>query len=197
MREALSSTTCSELHQVSRKFLKTTFPYSLLPGPHRAANPPPSGCSDDQLAIDILRFLKRSETVINLLCHLPFIKELDGHGCYKVLEETSCIVYLRNGEVSRRITIESCRGHTLGDMCLFPADAERPQTFMSLTERREGLWWVLDKDAGVIYPCGGAMVDREAPVRPDAEGKVHLLSCYFTWREYASTGGWTSTQETC
>jgi hypothetical protein len=39
--------------------------------------PPPSGWSDDQLAVDILRGLGRSGKVIDLLQHLPYLREND------------------------------------------------------------------------------------------------------------------------
>jgi len=114
--------------------------------PNTIETPPPEGWSDEQLPVEILRALGRSEIVINLLRHIPYIRTLPR---YEVDEETIAINYLRNADRFEGATAESCRGKTVDDFCLMPADADWPASFISLTEGREGTWWIIDTDEGM------------------------------------------------
>jgi hypothetical protein len=42
--------------------------------PHTIGAPPPDGWSDEQLVVDILRTLGRTERVIDLLRYMPYIR---------------------------------------------------------------------------------------------------------------------------
>jgi len=114
--------------------------------PNAIELPPPEGWSDEQLTVEILRALGRSETVIDLLRHVPYIRTLPR---YEVDEETIAINYLRNADRFKGATVESCRGKTVDDFCLMPQDADWPASFISLTEGREGTWWIIDTDEGM------------------------------------------------
>jgi len=115
--------------------------------PNAILHPPPSGWSDEQLAIDILRSLGRTETVIDLLRHLPYIKVgyLDR---YEIMVETIPINYLRDTKRFRNLTVENCEGKSVHDLYLFLVDANWPASFISLTEGRDGTWWIIDTDEG-------------------------------------------------
>jgi hypothetical protein len=120
--------------------------------PNDIETPPPEGWSDEQLMVDILRALGRSEEVVELLRHLPYIKSFNTLDRYEVYEETKSINYLRKYKRLRNVTAESCRGKTVDDFGLMPADADWPSSFISLTEGREATWWVIDTEKGNIHP---------------------------------------------
>jgi hypothetical protein len=117
--------------------------------PAAIETPPPTGWTDAQLAVDFLHALGRNETVIDLLRHMPYIKHRPREPHYEVHAETKAINYLRYAErFGRGATVEVCAGKTMDHFCLFPADANWPASFISLTEGREGLWWIIDTDEG-------------------------------------------------
>jgi hypothetical protein len=118
--------------------------------PNDIETPPPEGWSDEQLPVEILRALGRSEEVVELLRHLPYIKRSRGLGRYEVYEMTVSINYLRNGGRFGNATVESCRGKTVDDFCLMPVDADWPPSFISLTEGRESTWWIIDTREGML-----------------------------------------------
>ena len=63
--------------------------------PAEVRYPPDEGWSEEQLAINVLRALGRSEEVIDLLRHLPYIKPLDDDDQDEVDFETRHLSYLR------------------------------------------------------------------------------------------------------
>jgi hypothetical protein len=131
--------------------------------PNAIETPPPSGWTDEQLEVDILRVLGRSETVIDLLRHIPYIKSYLTHRQhnprYEVLEETVAINYLRTADLFEGATAEECKGKTLDDFCLMPVDAEWPAGFISLTGGREATSWVIDTDEGTTVNARGEGCD--------------------------------------
>jgi hypothetical protein len=134
--------------------------------PNDIETPPLEGWSDEQLVVDILRTLGRSEQVIELLRHLPYIKSPRTLDRYEVYEETVAISYLRRHERFGKVTAESCRGKTVDDFCLMPADADWPPSFISLTEGREATWWVIDTNEGVKMQMHGQALNLQLiPIR--------------------------------
>jgi hypothetical protein len=120
--------------------------------PAAIENPPPEGWSDEQLMVDVLCALGRSEKVIDLLRYLPYIKEPPKYpDRFEVLEVTFSINYLQN--CHPKITAESCRGKQLGEVLwnvlLMPADADYPSSFISLTGGREATCWIIDTEEGM------------------------------------------------
>jgi hypothetical protein len=113
--------------------------------PNAIETPPPSGWTDEQLTVDILRALGRSEAVIDLLRHVPYIKY---NPRYEVWEVTIAINYLRSADRFKGATAEECKWKTVDDFCLMPEDANWPAGFISLTEGREAYWWIIDTDEG-------------------------------------------------
>lgn len=55
----------------------------------------PSGRSDDQLAVEILRGLGRLEKVVDLLQHLPYLRENDDDEKWQIYPKTRATSYLR------------------------------------------------------------------------------------------------------
>lgn len=114
--------------------------------PSALETPPPSGWTDEELAVDHLRAIGRNETVIDLLRHMPFIKPKPR---YEVWEVTVAINYLRSAKRFYNLTAEECTPKTIDDIVLMPQDADWPAGFISLTEGREACWWVIDTDEGI------------------------------------------------
>lgn len=112
-------------------------------------NPPPEGWSDDQLAVDILRALGRSETVIDLLRHLPYLRRDVHDERWEVYPETRSISYLTGVDLLRGVTVESC-SKGLGHLLLMPSLEDCPDGFISLTYGRDATCWVLDTDEGKL-----------------------------------------------
>lgn len=110
--------------------------------------PPPSGWTEQDIMADVLRVLGRSEAVIDLLRHLPYISAPRNLGRYEIYEETTPINYLRDYSPLRDSTADSCHGKTVDDFDMFPADADWPSSFISLTGGREATWWIIDTEEG-------------------------------------------------
>ncbi|KAI4693516.1 uncharacterized protein J4E88_001889 [Alternaria novae-zelandiae] len=64
--------------------------------PDTILRPPPEGWSDEQLAVDTLQEWKRSDRVIDLLRHLPYLSKNMGDSKYEVYIVTEACNYLRN-----------------------------------------------------------------------------------------------------
>lgn len=114
--------------------------------------PPPTGWTDEELTVDMLRALGRNETVIDLLRHMPYIK-LEPK--YEVWEVTVAINFLRVNDAynfNGATTPKELYGKGLGDFCLIPDDGNRPHWpagLISLTTGRESVSWVIDTDEGM------------------------------------------------
>jgi hypothetical protein len=106
--------------------------------------PPDGGWSDEQLAVDVMRAFGRSEQVINLLRHLPYIKQLDGDSNAEIYFETRHLSYLRDTWPFKSLTVEKCQGKRLFDKLLMPSPEDWPASFIALTQDIYGTWWVFD-----------------------------------------------------
>jgi hypothetical protein len=111
--------------------------------PSAIETPPPSGWTDEQLTVDILRVLGRSEGVKDLLRRVPYIKSKPR---YEVWEVTIAINYLRSVDWFKGAMAEECKGKTVNDFCLMPDDANWPAGFILLTEGQEAYLWIVDTD---------------------------------------------------
>lgn len=99
--------------------------------PKEVRYPPDEGWSDEQLAIDVLGAFGRSEEVIDLLRHLPYIKQLDGDDKDEVHFETRHLSYLRDAWPCKSLNVEECRGKQLSDKLMMPRPADWPAGFKS------------------------------------------------------------------
>ncbi|KAF2639090.1 hypothetical protein P280DRAFT_403991 [Massarina eburnea CBS 473.64] len=132
--------------------------------PTTIQEPPPSGWSDDQLAIDILRAMGRSEKVIDLLRHLPYLHETKHYDeDIHIYPETMAISYRNDTGWFRGQTAESCQGKTLGYLCLMPFEEDCPPGFISLTYGNLATDWIIDIDEGVMFASDGNIVDANVP----------------------------------
>ncbi|KAI0546596.1 hypothetical protein F4679DRAFT_557294 [Xylaria curta] len=125
--------------------------------------PPPQGWSDDKLAVDILRVMNRSDKAIDLLRHLPYVRQDLRDEKWEIYPETQPISYLRDGRLLRGKTAESCAGKDLHYLNMMPFNVEYPTGMISLTFGRDATFWVIDMDAGQIFPVGLYVVDDTAP----------------------------------
>lgn len=120
--------------------------------PAAIQSPPLQGWSDDELAVDELRALGRSENVIHLLRRLPFLRQDLHDEKWEVYEETRSLSYLRGaGFLGGGRTPEACRSQGLFKLGLMPFDAAYPPGMISLTAGREATFWVIDTDEGMYY----------------------------------------------
>jgi hypothetical protein len=110
--------------------------------------PPADGWSDEQLVVDVLRVLGRSDKVIDLLRHLPYIK--DSAENFYIYHETHPMSYLRGTDLVGNLKAEECQGKDLCELLLMPVPADWPAGFISLSHGREGTWWVIDTTKGLI-----------------------------------------------
>lgn len=121
--------------------------------PNLIQTPPPEGWSEEGIMADVLRELGRSEAVIDLLRHLPYINAPNrGLDRYEIHEETISINYLREYSPLKNRTVESCRGKTVDHFDMMPAPADWPSSFISLSQGREATWWIIDTEEGMAEP---------------------------------------------
>jgi hypothetical protein len=111
--------------------------------------PPEEGWSDEQLAVDVLRVFGRSVTVIDLLRHLPYIKQLDGDNKDEVYFETRHLSYLRDTRPFVSLTAEKCQGKHLWEKLLMPGTEDWPAGCIALTQDIHATWWVVDTTKGL------------------------------------------------
>lgn len=117
--------------------------------PREIQFPPDEGWSDEQLAVDIMRVLGRTEEVIDLLRHLPYIKQLDGGWEDEVYLYTQHLSYMRDTSPFKSSTVEKCQGKTMFDKLLMPGDADWPASFIALSRDTHGTWWIIDTAKGL------------------------------------------------
>lgn len=117
--------------------------------PAEVLYPPDEGWSDEQLAIDVLRAFRRSEEVIDLLRHLPYIKQLDGDDRDEVYLYTQHLSYLRDARPVKSLDPKFCRRKQLADDLLMPTAGEWPAQYISLTRDQHATWWVIDTAKGL------------------------------------------------
>lgn len=110
---------------------------------------PPGGWDDSQIDAKSLRIMGRNETVIDLLRHLPYLKQ-----DYQVMPENQPIQYL--GRMwDDTVTDKMAESRSLLQFdCMMPFDAEPESGMICLTNGREGTWWLIDTKEGYVYPCG-------------------------------------------
>jgi hypothetical protein len=117
--------------------------------PTEVRYPPDEGWSDEQFVADVLRAFGRSEDVIDLLRHLPYIKQLDGDDKDEVYYETRHLSYLRDTSPFKTLKAEECRGRQLFDKLLMPRPEDWPTGFISLTRDQHATWWIIDTAKGL------------------------------------------------
>jgi len=125
------------------------------------APPEPAGWSDAELNVDALRALGRSETVIDLLRHLPYPQAgppssdaADDDAI--VYYETMVRSYLRNKWQPEQDEDPNWHQLPFAMLGLGPFDKPVPPHIVSLTheEAEVGVIWVIDTERGCVYPQG-------------------------------------------
>lgn len=107
-------------------------------------HPPPGGWSDEQLAVDTLKERKRSERVIDLLRHMPYLsKNKDTVGKYEVYIETDVCTYLRNHGWFK----DEYRD-PYGLMMPWNSEQDSPAGFIPLSMGNAATVWMVDTDEG-------------------------------------------------
>ncbi|OHE91959.1 hypothetical protein CORC01_12747 [Colletotrichum orchidophilum] len=141
--------------------------------------PPAAGWSDAELRVDALRAMGRSETVIDLLRHIPYVHENEEADPVEVYTETFPLRYLRNGRwfgggngSGSGDSGEEFANTPLLDLGFAPFDGPVPADMVSLTHADEGTWWLIDTSQGCIYPYGTEFDKREEDVPVDKQWLV-------------------------
>ncbi|KAK1990437.1 hypothetical protein LX36DRAFT_407779 [Colletotrichum falcatum] len=116
--------------------------------------PPAGGWSDAELRVDALRAMGRSEAVIDLLRHIPYVRENDDADPVEIYTETFPLRYLRSGRWFGGNPGEDLATTPLLDLGFAPFDGPVPADMVSLTHADEGTWWLVDTKEGCIYPYG-------------------------------------------
>lgn len=116
--------------------------------PNVIRQPPAEGWGDDKLDVDLLRALKRSEKVIDLLRHLPYIDLNLAEDC-EVYVYTTPISYLRGEGYSEDSSPKSRAAQGFASLGLMPADADWPAGMISLTRGQVATWWIIDTEKGM------------------------------------------------
>ncbi|KAK7458304.1 hypothetical protein Landi51_01127 [Colletotrichum acutatum] len=140
--------------------------------------PPAAGWSDTELRVDALRAMGRSETVIDLLRHIPFVHENEESDPVEIYTETFPLRYLRDGRWFGGANgihgdgAEVFANTALLDLGFAPFDGPVPADMVSLTHADEGIWWLIDTNQGCIYPYGTEFDKREEDVPADKQWLV-------------------------
>ncbi|KAJ0269238.1 hypothetical protein COL940_012624 [Colletotrichum noveboracense] len=123
--------------------------------------PSETGWADEELNVDALRILGRSDKVIDLLRHLPYPRagasgtdEADDDAA--VYYETKVLSYLRNKWQPKKDPDPNWHKQSFAMLGLAPFDKPLPQHMVSLTydEASIGLVWLIDTERGCVYPQG-------------------------------------------
>ena len=136
---------------------------------------PASGWNDSQVDAKSYRIMGRNETAIDLLRHLPYLKE--GHD---ILPNTKPIEYLGkmwDDTVSEKMANSKS---LLQFYPLSPFDAELEPGMICLTYGRNGTSWLIDTKEELIYPCGAQWdIERDQDDPPWLWHKPYAIQEYF------------------
>ncbi|KAI4917814.1 hypothetical protein J4E85_009906 [Alternaria conjuncta] len=127
--------------------------------PDTILRPPPEGWTDEQLAVDTLQEWKRSDRVIDLLRHLPYLSKNMGDSKYEVYIVTEACNYLRNYGWLK----DADKKKAIRRMSPCGEGQEIPAGMIPLSQGNEATVWMIDTDQGIIWPMGPFIVDRSAP----------------------------------
>ena len=111
--------------------------------PDTILRPPPEGWSDEQLAVDTLQEWKRSDRVVDLLRHLPYLSKNMGDSKYEVYIVTEACNFLRDygwlKDAHKKDAIS----------LMMPCEEEAPAGMIPLSQGREATVWMIDTDEGM------------------------------------------------
>jgi len=113
--------------------------------------PPPGGWPD--ITPQYLAFLKKNETVIDLIQHMPFIRRDDEFDPYQIYEKTSAVDY--NGQdFKKQITVVSKPSPDIADpMEEATSVPSHVVTLAQTSGGRDGYYILLDTERGTITIC--------------------------------------------
>ncbi|KAF9876131.1 hypothetical protein CkaCkLH20_06577 [Colletotrichum karsti] len=152
--------------------------------------PEPSGWSDADLNVPALRLLGRSETVIDLLRHIPYPQSSDDDDsddavvCYCTMVQSYLRADWRPEETFREVP--DWHAKPFCDLGLAPFDGAMAPHLIQLTreEAEIGTSWVIDTERGCIYPHGGAYLSYGDEPPEAAEEKPWLRARAVSFAEY-------------
>ncbi|OBT61903.1 hypothetical protein VE03_08746 [Pseudogymnoascus sp. 23342-1-I1] len=124
--------------------------------------PPPSGWSDTRISANILTLTGRNETVIDLVKHLPYLTKE-----YQVWPETEHLSYLdRVWDDPATVVDRISQGGGLANIYPFmPFETALPG-MICLTHGSAGVWWLIDTEAGLMWPNGSHWDVHAGPEDP-------------------------------
>ena len=113
--------------------------------PDTILRPPPEGWSDEQLAVDTLQEWKRSDRVIDLLRHLPYLSKNMGDSKYEVYIVTEACNYLRNHGWLK----DADKKKAIRRMSPCGEGQKIPAGMIPLSQGNEATVWMIDTDQGM------------------------------------------------
>lgn len=122
--------------------------------------PPPTGWTDEQLLMDMLVSAGRSDKVIDLVRHLPYLR------CDRELEvypPCRYVSYLREKADEDALSPETAKNYFHLQLMPFGDEIKTPANMVVLASDLNADAWVLDVDKGVIYQCDSTLYDEDAP----------------------------------
>ncbi|PQE04305.1 Alpha beta hydrolase fold protein [Rutstroemia sp. NJR-2017a BBW] len=111
---------------------------------HDIVYPPPTGWIN--LANSTLPFLRKSDEVITLLQHLPYIRKNRGEAPYPISPDTFCLDY--SSEDPKKVN---------SHQALISVTKSIPEWVVPLTypeDSNAGVWWLLDTSDGTVTDWG-------------------------------------------
>ena len=126
------------------------------------SRPPPTGWTEYQLLMNMLAPAKRSDSVMDLIKHLPYVHR---KGIWKmtIYPEVCAFSYLKehNSDLADE-TSEDALQHFHERVMSFEGQVT-PAGMIALASDRRADAWLLDVDEGVVYNCDSMLHDEDAP----------------------------------
>ncbi len=123
--------------------------------------PPPTGWTDEQLQMKMLVAAGRSDKVIDLVRHLPYLR---GDRELEMYPPCRIVSYLREDALYEASTLDKAK--VIFHNCIMACgdnDIVAPSGMIALASDLSVDAILLDTDDGIIYHCNGSMQDRDAP----------------------------------
>lgn len=141
--------------------------------PSDILRPPSTGWTDEQINMDLFLKAGRSNAVIDLVKHLPYLRRTENpytRDEWEIHQFCLSINYLRGGDEDSYGAYGTAEAYFHEGIMPFDGLVSPPGMVALATDWRIDTW-VLDTDEGVVWDCTGTLEDDEAP---DSE----------PWRQY-------------
>ena len=111
--------------------------------------PPPGGWP--YITPKYLAFMNKTDTVVDLLRHIPYIERDSEWEPYQIYEKTSVMDY--TGEYFRKFSVACKNPHSADPMDVVTALPPHVATIANTSEGRDGYYFFLDTERGTMTMC--------------------------------------------